>query len=93
MPSRTNSSARPAACRFNSSMFTRERYPLGVKTLEPLPMLSIDAGGGAYLASFYGEEQRQAPIFWRIDPAAIDGFCPKTSAHLQDGARTGSGFR
>jgi hypothetical protein len=55
-------------------MFTRERYPLGVKTLEPLPMLSIDAGGGAHLASFYGEEQRQAPILWRIDPAAIDDF-------------------
>jgi hypothetical protein len=33
-----------------------------VKTLEPLPILPTGAGGGAYLASFYREEQRHALI-------------------------------
>jgi hypothetical protein len=41
-------------------MFTRERCPVEVKTLQPLP---TGAGGGAYLASFDGEEQRYAWTF------------------------------
>jgi len=43
-------------------MFTRERCPVEVKTLEPLPILPT-GGGGAYLASFDGEEQRYARTF------------------------------
>jgi hypothetical protein len=36
-------------------MFTRERCPVEVKTLQPLPILPTGAGGGeAYLASFDG---------------------------------------
>jgi hypothetical protein len=62
-----------------------------MKTLEPLPIQPTGAGGGAYLASFYGEEQRQALIPCG-DPAAIGDFCPKMRAHLQDGTRTGSDF-
>jgi hypothetical protein len=44
-------------------MFTRERCPVEVKTSEPLPILPTGAGGGAYLASFDGEEQRYARTF------------------------------
>jgi hypothetical protein len=56
--------------------------------LEPLPILPIGAGGGAYLASFCGKEQRHA----LISPQLMI-FCARTGACLHDGARTASDFR
>jgi hypothetical protein len=61
--------------------------------LQLKPVLPTGAGGGAYLASFDGEEQRHGLIFGAWIPPQWGDFWPQTSAHLPDGAGTGSDFR